>query len=51
MSETLLSDECSIECKFQRDGRCTLEQANWVKASDGAECMSHLFEKEEFRRF
>ncbi|MBS4031923.1 MAG: hypothetical protein KGZ63_10965 [Clostridiales bacterium] len=37
---------CTSECKFQREGKCTLERAEWAKSSDGAECMSHIFEKE-----
>jgi hypothetical protein len=38
---------CDSNCKFQKDGACTLERADWVRSSDGAECMSHIFEKED----
>lgn len=37
---------CNSDCKFHREGKCTLERADWVKNCDGAECMSHIFEKE-----
>ncbi|EEG76573.1 hypothetical protein [Dethiobacter alkaliphilus] len=42
---------CNSDCKFQKEGKCTLERADWAKSSDGAECMSHLFEKEDSCRF
>lgn len=38
---------CENECKYQKHGTCILEQANWARPNDGAECMSHLFEKEK----
>ena len=51
MSETFSNNKCDVDCKFQKDSLCTLEQANWAKSADGAECMAHLFENEDFRRF
>jgi hypothetical protein len=37
---------CNSECKFQKEGTCTLERADFVRENDGADCMSHLFEQE-----
>lgn len=39
---------CESDCKYQKEGRCLLERADWVRgSSDGAECLSHIFEKEK----
>ncbi|MDW7650858.1 MAG: hypothetical protein SCK29_11470 [Bacillota bacterium] len=37
---------CSSDCKFQKEGKCKLERADWVRTNDGADCMSHLFDRE-----
>lgn len=37
---------CREECKYQRDGKCTLERSDFLSPVHGAACCEHLFEDE-----
>lgn len=37
---------CREQCKYQREGRCTLERADFLAPVHGAVCCEHLFEDE-----
>jgi hypothetical protein len=41
-----LQNQCHEQCKFQRDGKCTLERVDQLAPIHGATCCEHIFEEE-----
>ena len=39
--------ECQESCKYQRQGKCTLERADLLAPIHGAVCCEHIFDDEE----
>jgi hypothetical protein len=37
---------CREQCKYQRQGKCVLERADFLAPVNGATCCEHLFEDE-----
>ena len=37
---------CGEQCKYQRDGKCTLERCDFIAPVQGAACFEHLLEDE-----
>lgn len=37
---------CNEQCKYQKDGKCTLERCDYLSPVHGAACTEHLWEDE-----